>query len=335
VEIFVTGITGFAGGYLAEALLAAGASQLVGLSRRPCWPPHWQHLSSHVPLETADLCDGPALEALLRKHRPQRIYHLAGYAHAGRSLHEPDAAWSGNLTATRTLYDAIQRWGGRPRILYVGSGLVYGESGMRGEGYGPPGPSPLAPHPSPRTPAYDEQCPLRPATPYATSKAAADLLSYQYTQFPGLDIVRVRPFNHIGPRQSPQYAVAHFAQQIAAIERGAQAPLLETGNLRPLRDLTDVRDMAHAYILLMERGQTGEVYNAANGTVHSMQDVLDRMLACARVQIEVRQKEQLMRASETLAVRGDAAKLRRELGWSPRYNLDQTLADTLDYWRHQ
>src|SRR5438309_1980118 len=140
-------------------------------------------------------------------------------------------------------------------------------------------------------------------------KAAADLVSYQYTVSAGLDIVRVRPFNHIGPRQSPDFAVAHFAQQIAAIERGARPPMLETGDLRPRRDLTDVRDMARAYILLLERGRTGEAYNAGTGMAQAMQEVLDQLLSLARIKIETRQQAGLLRVAETKVVRANAARL--------------------------
>jgi GDP-4-dehydro-6-deoxy-D-mannose reductase len=150
-----------------------------------------------------------------------------------------------------------------------------------------------------------------------------------------LDIVRVRPFNHIGPRQSPQFAVAHFAQQIAAIEKNQRPPLLETGNLKPLRDLTDVRDMVQAYLSLMQRGKTGEVYNGAAGEVHSIEAVLNRLLKIARTRVEIRQKADQVRASDTSAIRADASKLRRETGWRPKLSLDQTLTDTLEFWRNQ
>ncbi len=210
----------------------------------------------------------------------------------------------------------MNRWGGKPRILYVSSGQIYGEPEFPDQ-------------------AFDERSPFRPSSPYGASKAAADLTSYQYSRSPGLDIIRVRSFNHIGPRQSPDFAVAHFAQQIADIERNRRPPILETGNLQPLRDLTDVRDMVRAYILLMEKGRTGEAYNAAAGEVHSMQSVLDRLLERARVRIEVRPQAAQMRANDTSAIRADAGKLRREIGWSPRISLDQTLLDTLEYWRNQ
>lgn len=314
MRILLTGATGFAGGHLAEALLAGGNVELFGISRRAQWPAEWQHLAGRVQLRAGDVGDGVRIEAVLREVQPEQIYHLAGYAHAGRSFKEVDAAWAGNLSATRTLYDAVLRWGGKPRILYVGSGLIYGD---------------------PETPdqAYDERSPLRPASPYAASKAAADLASYQYARSAGLHIVRARPFNHIGPRQSADYAVANFARQIAAIEQGRQPPLLETGNLSSRRDLTDVRDTVRAYLLLLQRGRSGEAYNIGTGQANSMQTILDRLLALSGVRVEVRPRAELLRPTDTAAVRADAGKLRQETGWSAAYSLDQTLADTLTYWR--
>jgi GDP-4-dehydro-6-deoxy-D-mannose reductase len=313
-RILVTGITGFAGGHLAEALLARGAAEVHGLSRHGEWPGALQHLAGRVAVGACDLSDSGAVLRVLEEVRPERVYHLAGYAHVGQSLREPDAAWAGNLAATRCLYDAVIRWGGQPRILFVGSGLIYGD-------------------PAPAEQAYDEGCLLRPTTPYSASKAAADLASYQVSRAPGLDVVRARPFNHIGPRQSPKFAVAHFAQQIAAIERGRQPPVLETGNLTPRRDLTDVRDTVQAYLLLMERGRTGEAYNVGTGQTHSMQDMVDRLLRLTEVRVQVRQRGDLVRSTETPAVRADAAKLRRETGWTPGFSLEQTLSDMLTYWR--
>lgn len=314
MRILVTGATGFAGGWLAETLLTGGGVELFGLSRRAAWPPEWRHLATQVSLRACDLCRRDDLEAALRDIRPEQIYHLAGYAQVGRSFEEADAAWSGNLTATRALYEATARWGGRPRILFVGSGLVYGD--------------PEAPDQS-----QDEGCLLHPNSPYAASKAAADLLSYQTAINPGLEIVRARPFNHIGPRQSSQFAVANFARQAAAIERGEKPPVLETGNLNSRRDLTDVRDTVAAYILLMQKGRKGEAYNIGSGQNVAMQTVLDRLVALSGLKVEVRKRAELMRAVDQAVARVDASKLRRETAWAPRFSLDQTLLDTLDYWR--
>jgi GDP-4-dehydro-6-deoxy-D-mannose reductase len=315
MRTLVTGITGFAGGHLAELLLEhENSCEILGTARSALWPAHLRHLQGKIRLLECDLCDGPALDAILQQVQPAQIYHLAGYAHAGRSLQEPEAAWAGNLTATLNLFRAVTRSGDKPRILYVGSGLVYGEpeSGDR---------------------LSDESSPLCPSTPYACSKAAADLACYQQTRHPGLDIVRVRPFNHIGPRQSPDYATAHFAKQIAAIEITGSDPVLRTGNLASRRDLTDVRDVVRAYHLAMERGETGQVYNIGTGVAHTMQHVVDRLCEQARTEIKVHQESTLMRAREENVIRADAGKLRRELGWQPSYTLERSLYDILEFWR--
>jgi GDP-4-dehydro-6-deoxy-D-mannose reductase len=316
MRILITGATGFAGGHLVATLAAEHKDTLIGLSREGKWPADRPSPGNALTLLPCDLCDGPRIEAILRDVQPDGIYHLAGYAQTGRSFTESAAAWEGNLAATLALYDAVVRWGGRPRILYVGSGLIYGDSEGTDQ-------------------SYDERSLLRPGSPYAASKAAADLASYQYTRSPGLDIVRARPFNHIGPYQSAQFAVANFARQVAAIEAGKQPPVLETGNLTPRRDLTDVRDVVRAYMLLGHKGRTGEAYNIGTGRAWSMREVLDGLLAMSHARIDVRQKTELVRAAETAATHADAGKLRSETGWVPVYGLEQTLADTLSYWRER
>jgi GDP-4-dehydro-6-deoxy-D-mannose reductase len=315
MRVLITGVTGFAGGHLAEVLAGQSELELFGLARHQ-WPQELRHLSKRVSLETIDLSDRAALAAALTRIEPQCIYHLAGYAQVGRSAREADLAWKGNLTATRQLYDAVVDWGERPRILFVGSGLVYESSAS-------------ADH------SHAEACPLEPATPYAASKSAADLTSYQFARMHGLDIIRARPFNHLGPRQSGDYAVPNFARQIAAIEDGRQPPVLETGNLSPFRDVSDVRDIALAYTALMKHGRPGEAYNICSGTAHSINDLLERLLALARVTVEVRTNPSLLRKVDEPFVRGDSSKLRRETGWAPRFSLNQTLADTLEYWRRR
>ncbi|HEY3788387.1 MAG TPA: GDP-mannose 4,6-dehydratase, partial [Urbifossiella sp.] len=167
--------------------------------------------------------------------------------------------------------------------------------------------------------------------PYAASKAAADLLSYQYTRNPGLDIVRIRLFNQIGPRQSPEYAVANFARQIAAIEAGKLPPRIETGDLSAQRDITDVRDTVATFPLLLEKGVKGEAYNAGRGETFSMQGILDKLLALSRVNVEVTQKAE--RKADTAVTRADPGKLRGATGWAPRISLETTLLDILESWR--
>jgi len=259
---------------------------------------------------TADFASRTRVSQLLADVQPDWIIHLAGYAHAGRSFQERDAAWAGNLDGTRNLYEAIAASGRSPRVLYVSTGLVYGDV----DG------------------ACDESTPFRPASPYAASKAAADVAGLQYARHPGLGIVVARPFNHVGPRQSPDYAVARFASQIAAIERGEQGPILETGDLNAERDLTDVRDVVRAYVALMEHGKSGEAYNVAGGATRRIGDVLAQLLALSPIAIQV-QTRLGDRPPERSALRVDTAKLQRDTGWRPQLPFDKTLEDTLDYWR--
>jgi GDP-4-dehydro-6-deoxy-D-mannose reductase len=314
MRILITGITGFIGGHLTEALQAEGGHTLIGLSRVGSWPPALAHLTGAAQLHAVDLVDGPPVESIIRDVKPEWLFHLAGYANTGKSFHEPDRCWSDNLGVTRTLYDAIHRSGVRPRILFVSTGLVYGDPESPDE-------------------EIDERAVLRPASPYAASKAAADLLSYQYTRSPGLDVVRVRLFSQIGPRQSTDYATANWARQIAAAEAGKQLPVIETGDLSSWRDLTDVRDVVAAFRLLIERGRSGEVYNAGRGRTWRIQEVLDRLIGMARVKVTVRQRVESGRKSDTAVTRVNARKLCETTGWQPRYELDQSLADILDYWR--
>src|SRR4051794_5577695 len=281
MRILITGTTGFIGGHLVEHLVSAGGHALVGGGRDARGPAPLAHLEPHAALYAADLKDSAGVERVLRDARPEWVVHLAGYANTGASFRDPDSAWADNLTATRSLYDAVVRTGLRPRILFVSSGLIYGE-------------------PDPPGDACDERTTLKPASPYAASKAAADLLSYQYTRSAGLDVVRVRLFNQVGPRQSPDYAVANFARQVAAIEAGRQEPVIEAkGDLSARRDVTDVRDVVAAFPLLLERGGTGEAYNAGRGEAFAMRELLDRLLALARVRVEVREAAEPGRKADT------------------------------------
>ena len=316
MRILITGVTGFVGGHLVEALLAepGAGHEIVGLSRRGEWPAPLAHLAGSVRLHAAELSDGPAVERIIRDARPDWVFHLAGYANTGKSFREPGPCWADNLDATRTFYDVIGRTDVRPRILFASTGLVYGDPDEPGQ-------------------PCSELTTFKPASPYAASKAAADVMSYQYARSAGLDIVRLRLFNQIGPRQSADYAVPNFARQIAAAEAGKQPPVITTGDLSAHRDLTDIRDMVVAMRLLIEHGHPGEAYNAGQGKTWQIQDVLNRLLKLAKIPIDVKQSTPAGRKADTAITRADPGKLRAATGWEPRYELDQTLSDVLDSWR--
>lgn len=316
MRVLITGATGFVGGHLARALTLRESYQLLGLSRREEWPPLWRDLNGSVPLVTYDWTSPSGLVPILAKFEPEWIIHLAGYANAGASFREPQRAWEGNFTLTRTLYDAVGEWGGKPRILYVSSGLIYGEPDVAGQ-------------------PTDERTTLKPASPYASSKAAADLLSYQLTRHPGMDIVRVRPFNHMGPKQSTEYAAANFARQLAEVEKGLRPAEMETGDLSGQRDLTDVRDIVEAYLRVLEVGKTGEVFNVGSGTTYTMQSILDQLLSMTSKRVQVRQKLDPSRKGDTAVTRVDIAKIHAATGWKPRIPLARTLEDILNDWRER
>jgi GDP-4-dehydro-6-deoxy-D-mannose reductase len=313
MRILITGACGFAACHIAEELRGTGAT-LFGLVRRENWLPGFSHLAQTVKLHQADLLRPDQTEVVLRAVQPEAIYHLAAYSDAGRSFQEPEAAWAGNVVATRNLYDAILRWGGKPRVLFVSSGAVYGDA---------------------RAPEalFTEESELRPNNPYGVSKAAADLLSYQYYRTHGLHIVRARPFNHVGPGQTTRFALANWASQIAAIERGERSPVLNVGNLTPERDFADVRDVVRAYRLLAGYGLPGEAYNVASGRWLPMRAFLDELLALSCVPVKAVTDPALVRKVETTTVRVSIERLKHATPWQPQCDLRQTMHDVLEYYR--
>lgn len=312
----ITGATGFVGGHLAELLLDRG-DEVVGTSRTARWAPDAAHLGNLVRLVACDVTDPDAVRRVVREVRPARIYHLAAVANVPASFDDPERTWQVNLDGTRHLYEAVRAEAPDARVLFVGSGMVYGRvSADR---------LPIA-----------ESVPMAPTSPYAASKAAADLMSFQYADNYGLGVVRVRPFNQAGPRQSCDYALAHFACEIARLESAGGTGELCVGNLDARRDVTDVRDTVRAYAAVLDAAAPGEVYNVASGRAVAMRDVVDRLIRLADVpRVTIRPDPARMRPSDVAVVVGDASALGRRTGWRPSIELDQTLRDTLGYWRHR
>jgi GDP-4-dehydro-6-deoxy-D-mannose reductase len=310
MRVLITGATGFVGRHFVEHLRAVGGYELHGVARRSVADLQLESLN------TLDLNDTAAVAALLRHIQPDAIVHLAGYASAAKSFTEPTATWSGNLGATLSLFCAVAEWGAKPRILFVGSGAVYGNS--------------LATA-NPCT----EETPLLPDHPYAASKAAADLAAYQAFCFPGLPVIRVRPFNQIGPGQGSGYAISGFAERIARMEAELMPPVLGTANLDMERDMTDVRDMVRAYRLLLERGQPGEAYNAGTGKPVHMREATNALLAKAKRPIELKEDKSRRRPADVQVMRIDIAKLRAATGWSTTIPFEQSLDNILNDWRQR
>ncbi len=178
-----------------------------------------------------------------------------------------------------------------------------------------------------------ENSPLSPHTPYAVSKTAIDWISGQcYSKF-GLNVIRARAFNHSGPGQSSIYVISDFARQIAAIEKGLKAPVIDVGNLETYKDFTDVRDIAHAYHLLLEKGKPGEAYNIASGKLYKIADILEKLISLSKIKIKVNIDQQKFRPVTHKTIPISMAKLKKDVGWSPTIPLKKTLEDTLQWWR--
>jgi GDP-4-dehydro-6-deoxy-D-mannose reductase len=243
--------------------------------------------------------------------QPAQVYHLAALSSVAASFQDPTPTYQTNVMGTLHLLDALRRLAPASRTLVVSSAEVYG--GL--------------------TNPLPESTPLAPASPYAASKAAAEMIAIQHHRAYGLHVVRARSFNHTGPGQTARFAVSAFARQIARIEVARQAPVLGVGNLAARRDFLDVRDVAQAYMALVRLGAAGEVYNVCSGRAVALQALLDGLLSLAKVGIDVERDPALDRPVDVPELRGDPARLQAATGWRPEIPLEQTLADVLAYWR--
>jgi len=212
------------------------------------------------------------------------------------------------------LLDAARKAGLRPAVLVVGSAEEYGCV------------------PETELPIRETH-PLRPASPYAVSKAAQGALALLYGPAGGMRVVLTRPFHHTGPGRGEAFAESSFARQIAEIERGLRPPVIEVGNLEAVRDFTDVRDVVRAYRLLLDKGEAGQAYNVCSGRGLRIREVLNALIACSRTKVDVRLDPGRLRPSDVPAQVGDPARLRQATGWEPRIPLEKSLADLLEDWR--
>jgi GDP-4-dehydro-6-deoxy-D-mannose reductase len=291
----VTGARGFAGGHLADLLERCGDTVI-----------RWGR-------GEVDLLDRQAVAAALRTVRPAVVFHCAGAANVKRAFDDVAGTMAVNAMGTHHLLDGLRRAGLRTRVVVTGTSLVYRQS----------------------TNSLAEDAPLGPATPYAVSKLAQEMLALRAIAEDGQDVVVARSFNHTGPRQDPSYVAPAFARQIALIERGRLPPEIVVGNLDASRDLHDVRDTVRAYQALATRGRTGRVYNVCSGRGVPIREVLDRLVFQSRVKVGIRVDPSLFRPSDNPMVVGDSTRIREEIGWAPEISLDATLRTLLDYWRQE
>jgi len=315
MRVLITGICGFAGSHLAQRLLNEG-HVVHGIDHPAASAVRLVDIRRQVSLQLADMMDSGKIRAILQSVKPEWIFHLAGQANVGKAWNQREQTLQINIFGGFNVFEATRTWpvASRPRIIVAGSGEQYG----------------LVPR---EAQPINENTPLLPRTPYAASKACLELLSRQYAAAGEADVVILRLFNHIGPGQALGFAAADFADQIARIELGGADPIVRVGNLEAVRDFCDVRDIAQAYIRAAERGMSGAAYNVASGQPVRIRDLLNQLIALARVSIRIEQDPARSRPADVPSIVGDASRFRRDTGWSPSITLHDSLKDVLDYWR--
>ena len=314
MRALITGVSGFVGSHLAEYLLAQTDWEIAGTVYGPY--DNVRAICDRLQLYPAELSRLPVVEFVLERTHPDVIFHLAAMAVTGKSWRDPAATLQINLSMQANILQAIVNLNLDSRVIVVGSSEEYGAV-------------------SERDLPVNESAPFRPLNPYAVSKVGQDMLGLQYHLSHGLDTVRVRPFNHIGPRQSLGFVTSDFASQIARIEADLQAPLMRVGNLEAERDFTDVRDVVRAYHLLAQHGEAGEAYNIGSGRAHAVGEVLDMLICQTSADIRVEPDPDRMRPSDISRVVCDYGKLHECTGWEPAIAFEQSLTDVLAYWRLQ
>jgi GDP-4-dehydro-6-deoxy-D-mannose reductase len=273
-------------------------------------------LCAQLELYPAELSRLDVMTFILEQAQPDVIFHLAAQPLVSASRRDPWDTLETNIRMQLNVLEGVAQVNPDCKVLVVGSSEEYGLV-------------------SPEDLPIDEDVPLRPLSAYAISKVAQDLLGLQYHLTHKLPVIRVRPFNHIGPRQRVGFVAPDFASQIAAIEMGLQPPALVVGNLAARRDFSDVRDVVRAYVLLMTSGELGRVYNVGSGESHAIQDVLDTLLSMSQVSIQVRQDAARLRPSEVPDVVCDSTRIRECTGWQTLIPFEKSLQDILEYWREE
>lgn len=311
MKAFITGVTGFVGGHLAEFLIGQGI-EVWGAFRSEDSPSFQSAKWNPVPL---NVMDEAALAACLNRIRPDIIFHLAGQSSVRVSWDRKIETFDANIMLTVRLLEAVRNSKAKDAtVLTIGSSEEYGRA-------------------KPEDMPLSEDAPLRPINPYGISKAAVGQLAVMYAQTYGMRVIHVRPFNHIGPGQRPGFVTSDFAKQISEIEAGIKPPVMEVGNLDAERDFLDVRDIVRAYYMIAIKGKSGDVYNVCSAVPVKIRSILEFFLSESKARIEVKQSEKLFRPVDFPRYIGSNQKITTELGWKPAIPLSDSLADVLAYWR--
>ncbi len=292
MRVFITGASGFVGGWLSRHLRDMGDEIFT------------------MP-DSIDLATPGAAISYITEARPEVIYHLAALTHVGRSWEAPMETFRVNVLGTIELFEIVRQLPEVPRVVLISSSEVYGS----GDGS-----------------VFTEDAPLRPVTPYAASKVAAEFAGLQAYLGRKVEVVRARPFNHVGPAQAEFFVVSALAKRIAEAEQSGESEIA-VGNLGAQRDFADVRDVVRAYRLLASDGVPGEVYNVCSGIGRSVESLFQTLVSLAKIEVTSKVDPELFRPVDVPILVGSARKITALTGWAPSLSIEETLADTLTYWR--
>ena len=296
-KVLITGAGGFVGNHLKEFLDNQGGLEIIGVDRN-----------------NLDLTDNNKVSDFLTNLQPDYVFHLAALTSPAKSFTDPYTTFDNNIRAEINILEGLKN--NRARTLIIGSGDEYGKVSKD------------------ENPITEEQ-PLRPTNPYAVSKIAQDYLALQYVYSYKMNIIRVRPFNHIGQGQKPYFVVPAFAKQIAEIEAGKKDAIINVGNLSAIRDFTDVNDMVRAYWLAINQGEAGEVYNLGSGQGRAIEDILNFLLSQSVKKIRIQTDPSLIRPADEQVLICDFGKFNKLTGWKPTIGINDSLINILNYWRKE
>ncbi len=314
MRILITGIAGFVGRHLIKYLTTEGNHEILGIDLN-FKNFNLDNYSGKIELLEADLTDRQRILSIIKKFKPQQIYHLAAQSSVSYSWDNPVETFRINVFGGINILEGLKIFCTRCRILMVCTAEEYGEIDNRDK-------------------AIDENFRIYPKNPYAISKAALDFFSSVYYSAYKLPVYISRSFNHIGPGQSERFVASDFARQIAMIENGSQDPVISVGNLQSQRDFLDVRDAVKAYDYIINRGSEGQVYNVCSGKGQKISDLLDTLISLStRSDIKVKIDKSKFRAIDVKVMYGDNSKLKAQTGWTSQYSIETSLKDTLNYWR--
>lgn len=316
MRILITGAAGFVGAYAIRQFAEKGYAVHAAVLPQEQLASDLQALCT---VHHFDLLDADDVSALLHTVQPDRILHLAAQSSVAISWKQPQLTADLNIKGTVNLLEAARKLLHMPRILLIGSAEEYGRLSENADGLQ----------------LVNETMPLHPVNIYAATKAAAEQLAAVYDTAYDLPVICVRAFNHFGPGQREIFVVSDFCRQAAEIECGLREPVIRTGNLDAKRDFTDVRDIVRAYVLLLESGRAGEIYNVGSGKAVAISDILSQILSSCTVAVRHEIDPEKLRPAETSYLAADTGKLRCDTGWMPEIPTAQTISDTLAYWRQE